>query len=123
MKTREWDRHVAPRLLEALPEGWSAHNSSLSTVAADGHLAWHISRQVSRSGGFEFHAVIQPLYVYSTALIGNFDKGNPRARRQGRAELLVADTLDEVPVEEIVSLARRFALPYFNATARTYARS
>ena len=27
---------------------------------------------------------------------------------------VVADTLNEVPVEEIVSLARRFALPYFD---------
>ena len=113
MKTRDWDRHVAPRLLEALPSGWSARNGHLSTVAADGHLAWHISRQVSRSGGFEFHAVIQPLYVYSTALIGNFDEILGHGAKDVRS-FFVAKTPDEVPVEAIVTLSRRFAMPYFD---------
>lgn len=113
MKTREWDRHVAPRLLEALPEGWSARNGHLSAVAADGHLACHISRQVSRSGGFEFHAVIQPLYIYSTTLVGNFDEILGHGAKDVRS-FFVADTPDEVPVEEIASLAHRFALPYFD---------
>lgn len=112
MKTREWDRHVAPRLLEALPAGWSACNGRLSTVAADGHLAWHISRQVSRSGGFEFHAVIQPLYIYSTVLVGNFDEILGHGAK-GVRSFFIADTPDEVPVDEIVSLARGFAFPYF----------
>lgn len=113
MRTREWDRDVAPRLLEALPEGWSAHNGHLSTVAADGHLAWHISRQLSRSGGFELHAVIQPLYVCSTVLVGNFDKILGHGVDDVRS-FFIAHTPDEVPVEEIVSLAHRFALPYFD---------
>lgn len=112
MKTREWDRHVAPRLLEALPAGWSAYNGHLSTVAAEGHLAWHISRQISRSGGFEFHAVIQPLYIHSTVLVGNFDEILGHGVRDVRS-FFIADTPDEVPVDEIMSLARRFALPYF----------
>ena len=113
MRTREWDRDVAPRVLEALPEGWSAHNGHLSTVAADGHLAWHISRQLSRSGGFELHAVIQPLYVCSTVLVGNFDKILGHGVDDVRS-FFIAHTPDEVPVEEIVSLAHRFALPYFD---------
>ena len=112
LKTREWDRHVAPGLLEALPEGWSAYNGHLSTVAADGHLAWHISRQVSRSGGFEFHALIQPLYIYSTVLVGNFDEILGHGDTDVRS-FFIADTPDEVPLDEIVSLVRRFAFPYF----------
>ena len=112
MKTRDWDRHVAPRLLEALPEGWTARNGHLSSIAADGHLAWHISRQVSQSGGYEFHAVIQPLYVVSTVLVGNFDEILGHGPRRVRS-FFTEDTPDEVPVEEIVSLVRRFAFPYF----------
>lgn len=117
MKTREWDRHVAPRLLDSLPGGWSAHKGHLSTIAADGHLAWHISRQVSKSGGFEFHAVIQPLYIYSDVLVGNLDEilGHGVG---GVRSFFTEQTPEEVPVHEIVPLFERFALPYFHRYGR-----
>jgi hypothetical protein len=117
MKTREWDREVAPCLLEALPDGWSAHNGHLSSIAADGHLAWHVSRQVSKSGGFEFHAVIQPLYIQSKILVGNFDEilGHGIG---GVRSFFTADTPDVVPVDEIVSLIQHFAFPYFDRYGR-----
>ncbi|QNN54408.1 hypothetical protein [Nocardioides mesophilus] len=117
MRTREWDQHVAPRLLEALPDGWSARNGHLSSVAAEGHLAWHISRQVSKSGGFEFHAVIQPLYVCSTVLVGNFDEILGHGVR-GVRSFFTAATPDAVPVHEIVPLIQRYALPYFDRYGR-----
>lgn len=117
MKTSQWDRQVAPRLLQSLPDGWSARNGHLSRLAADGHLAWHVSRQVSRSGGFEFHAVIQPLFIPSTVLVGNFDEILGHGVR-GVRSYFTAETPDAVPVDEIVALVQRFAFPYFDRYGR-----
>lgn len=117
MRTREWDQLVAPQLTNALPGTWTIRSGYLSHVPGEGHLAWHVSRQVTRGGGYRFHAVIQPLYVVSDVVDRGLGEilghGDPGVRAY-----FTEDEPDAVPVEEIQALIQRFALPHFERFGR-----
>lgn len=113
MRTREWDELIAPQLMSALPGAWVARDGYLSRVADDGHLAWHVTRQVTRGGGYKFHAIIQPLYVVSEVMVGDLradlGHGVPGVR-----SYFTETAVDQVPVDEVLGLITRYAVPYFN---------
>lgn len=113
MRMREWDGLIAPRLVSALPGTWRARGGYLSRVAGEGHLAWHLTRQGRRGGGYRFHAIIQPLYVVSEVMVGDLQvelgHGVPGVR-----SFFTEVEADQVPVEEIRDLISAYAVPYFS---------
>ena len=118
MRTRRWDEHVAPRLVPALPGRWIVRDGCLWHVAGSGHLAWRITRQPTRSGGYSFYADIQPLYVVTDKLVGDlgFELGHgvPGANYY----FPKAEDPEAVPVSDIWLLFERFAVPHFNKYGR-----
>lgn len=113
MRTREWDRLIAPQLMSALPGTWIARKGYLSSVPDGGHLAWHVTRQVTIGGGYKFHAIIQPLYVVSEVMVGDLGADLGHAV-PGVRSYFTAETADDVPVDEIRDLIRGYALPYLD---------
>jgi len=87
-------------------------------VAGSGHLAWRITQQSTRSGGYSFYANIQPLYVVTDKLVGDLGVELGRGVPGANYYFPKAEDPQSVPVADIRLLFERFAVPHFERYGR-----
>jgi hypothetical protein len=87
-------------------------------VPETARLAWRVTRQPTRSGGYSFYANIQPLYVVTDKLVGDLGIELGHGVPSARDYFPKADDPQAVPVADIRLLFERFAVPHFEQYGR-----